>query len=61
MSYIPLARDFRSVLRAQSLERTENVSVTVVDASGVSAQAGQSVYVTAQPAPHTHSSVTYGC
>ncbi len=61
VSYVPLTRDFRSVLAAQSFERTENVSVTVVDANGVPVQAGQSVEVTARPAPGTHSSVTYGC
>jgi hypothetical protein len=59
--YVPLVRDFRSVLSAQSFERTDNVSVTVIDANGVTAQAGQSVEVTASPAPNTHSSVTYGC
>ena len=59
--YVPLARDFRRVQRAQSLQRTESVSVTVVDANGVSAGAGQSVFVTARPAPDTHNSVTYGC
>jgi len=51
--YVPLARDFRRVQRAQSLQRTESVSVTVVDANGVSAGAGQSVFVTARPAPDT--------
>ncbi|PMD33416.1 hypothetical protein L207DRAFT_518185 [Hyaloscypha variabilis F] len=59
--YVPLSRDFRTVLRNLSLERTDNVSVTVVDANGVLAQAGQAIQVTAQPAPQTHSSVTYGC
>ena len=61
VSYVPLVRDFRRVLRAQSLERTESVSVTVIDANGVSVHAGQSVHVTAQPAPDSHHSVTYGC
>ncbi len=61
VSYVPLARDFRSVLRAQSLERTDSVSVTVIDANGVSTQAGQSVHVRAHPAPRSHNSVTYGC
>jgi hypothetical protein len=61
VSYVPLARDFRSVLQAQSFERTDNVSVTVVDANGVRAQAGQSIQVTAHPAPRSHNSVTYGC
>jgi hypothetical protein len=54
-------RDFRRVLGAQSLQRTENVSVTVIDANGVSAHAGRSVQVTARPAPDSHNSVTYGC
>jgi hypothetical protein len=61
VSYVPMARDFRRVLRAQSLERSENVSVTVIDANGIPALAGQSVHVTAHPAPDTHNSVTYGC
>ncbi|MGA2592311.1 MAG: DUF6345 domain-containing protein [Bryobacteraceae bacterium] len=61
VGYVPLVRDFRSVLPAQSFERTDNVSVTVIDANGVSVQAGESVQVTAQPAPRSHSSVTYGC
>jgi Family of unknown function (DUF6345) len=61
VSYVPLARDFRSVLPAQSFERTDNLSVTVVDANGVRAHAGQSVQVTAHPAPRSHNSVTYGC
>jgi hypothetical protein len=59
--YTPLVRDFRSTLRAQSFEKLENVSVTVVDANGISVQAGRSVQVTAHPAPGSHSSVTYGC
>jgi hypothetical protein len=59
--YVPLVRDFRRVLRSQSLQRTENVSVTVVDANGVAAQAGRSVHVTPRPAPESHHSVTYGC
>jgi hypothetical protein len=61
VSYVPLARDFRSVLPAQSFERTDNLSVTVVDANGVRAHAGQSVQVSAHPAPRSHNSVTYGC
>ncbi|HXW26769.1 MAG TPA: DUF6345 domain-containing protein [Xanthobacteraceae bacterium] len=61
ISYVPLVRDFRTVLPAQSFERIENISVTVIDANGVRAQAGQSVQVTAHPAPRSHSSVTYGC
>jgi len=61
VSYTPLVRDFRAILPAQSFERTEYVSVTVVDANGISAQAGQSVRVTAHPAPRSHNSVTYGC
>jgi hypothetical protein len=61
VSYVPLVRDFRRVLGAQSLQRTENVSVTVIDANGVSAHAGRSVQVTARPAPDSHNSVTYGC
>jgi Family of unknown function (DUF6345) len=59
--YVPLVRDFRSILAGQSLERLDAVSVTVFDANGVPAQAGQSVFVTARPAPTPHSSVTYGC
>jgi hypothetical protein len=37
------------------------MSVTVVDANGMLAQAGQTVQVTAQPDSPSHSSVTYGC
>jgi hypothetical protein len=61
VSYQPRTRDLREIIRGHSLRRTEHVSVTVVDANGVSAQADTSLLVTAQPAPHTHSSVTYGC
>lgn len=61
VSYIPLVRDFRDVLPNLSFERTDNISVTIVDANGVLAQAGQVVQVIAQPAPRSHSSVTYGC
>jgi uncharacterized protein DUF6345 len=61
VSYVPLVRDFRNVLAAQSFERVDSVSVTVIDANGVSAQAGHSLQVTAQPAPDSHNSVTYGC
>ena len=43
------------------MERTENLSVTVIDANGVRVQAGDSVLVTAQPAPRSHNSITYGC
>ena len=61
VSYEPLTRDLREILPEQSLRRNERVSVTVVDANGVSAQADTSLLVTARPAPDTHSSVTYGC
>jgi hypothetical protein len=61
VSYIPQVRDYRGVLAAQAMERTQNLSVTVIDANGVRVQAGGSVFVTAQPAPPTHNSVTYGC
>ena len=61
VSYEPLTRDLREILPAQSLRRTEHVSVTVVDANGVSQQADTSLLVTARPAPDTHNSVTYGC
>ena len=61
VSYEPLTRDQREILPAQSLRRTEHVSVTVVDANGVSAQADTSLMVTARPARNTHNSVTYGC
>jgi hypothetical protein len=60
--YVPLVRDFRRILRTQSFERTENISVTVVDANGISAQAGQLIPVTAHPAtPGTRGLITYGC
>lgn len=61
VSYVPQVRDYRGVLAAQAMERTENLSVTVIDANGVRVQAGDSVRVTAQPAPRSHNSVTYGC
>jgi hypothetical protein len=61
VSYEPLTRDLREIIPAQSLVRTEHVSVTVVDANGVSAQADTSLPVTARPAPDTHNSITYGC
>jgi hypothetical protein len=61
VAYEPLTRDLREIIPAQSLARTENVSVTVVDANGVSAQADTSLLVTARPAPDTHNSVSYGC
>ena len=61
VSYEPVTRDLREVIPAQSLARIEHVSVTVVDANGVSAQAITSLPVTARPAPNTHNSVTYGC
>jgi len=61
VSYVPRMRDFRAVLPAQAMERTEHLSVTVIDANGVRVQAGDSVHVTAQPAPPSHNSVTYGC
>ena len=61
VSYEPLTRDLREIIPAQSMRRTERISVTVVDANGVSAQADTSLRVTARPAPDTHSSVTYGC
>jgi len=38
VSYEPVTRDLREVIPAQSLARIEHVSVTVVDANGVSAQ-----------------------
>jgi hypothetical protein len=60
-SYVPQVRDYRSVLTAQAMERTENLSVTVIDANGVRVQAGDSVHATAQPAPPSHNSITYGC
>jgi hypothetical protein len=61
VNYEPLTRDLREIIPAQSVRRTEYVSVTVVDANGVSAQADTSLLVNAQPAPDTHNSVTYGC
>jgi hypothetical protein len=61
VSYVPQVRDYRGVLAAQAMERTENLSVTVIDANGVRVQAGDSVHVTAQPAPSSHNSITYGC
>ncbi|MGO9489355.1 MAG: DUF6345 domain-containing protein [Solirubrobacteraceae bacterium] len=61
VSYEPVTRDLREVIPVQSLARIEHVSVTVVDANGVSAQAITSLPVTARPAPDTHKSVTYGC
>jgi hypothetical protein len=61
ISYVPQVRDYRSVLAAQAMERIENLSVTVIDANGVRVQAGDSVHVTAQPAPRSHNSITYGC
>ena len=33
----------------------------MIDANGVRVQAGDSVLVTAQPAPRSHNSITYGC
>jgi len=59
--YVPLVRDFRSILPGQSLARFDAVSVTVFDANGVPARAGRSVFATARPATPSHSSVTYGC
>lgn len=61
VSYTPLVRDFRAVVPTQSFDRIESLSVTVVDANGVTAQAGWSLPVTAHPAPRSHNSVTYGC
>jgi Family of unknown function (DUF6345) len=61
VSYEPLTRDLRELIPAQSLTRTEHVSVTVVDANGVTAEAGASLLVAARAAPNTHNSVTYGC
>ncbi len=61
VSYVPRVRDYRGVLAAQAMERTESISVTVIDANGVRVQAGDSVQVTAQPAPRSHNSITYGC
>lgn len=60
-TYEPVARDLREIIPAHSLTRVEHLSVTVVDANGVSAQAVTSLGVTARPAPDTHNSVTYGC
>ena len=63
--YTPLVRDHRRTLRAQSFEKTENLTVTVIDANGVSAQAAQAVQVTAHPHPVPAvipaSGPTYGC
>jgi len=61
VQYEPVTRDLRPFIATQSLERTEQVCVTVVDANGVRVQAGASIRVTARPAEETHSSVTYGC
>ena len=61
VSYVPRVRDYRRILPAQSFERTENLSVTVIDSNGVRVQAGRSLPVTAQPAPRSHNSITYGC
>ena len=60
-SYQPVTRDLREIIPTQSLRRTENLAVTVLDANGVAAQAVTSLPVIAQPAPGTHNSVTYGC
>ena len=60
-SYEAVTRDLREIIPAHSLRRTEHLSVTVVDANGVSAQAITSLAVNARPAPDTHNSVTYGC
>jgi hypothetical protein len=60
-SYEPQIRDLRRVLPSQSFARTEQVTVTVVDANGIAAEAATSLPVIAQPAPDTHKSVTYGC
>jgi hypothetical protein len=62
--YIPVVRDYRAILRTQSLERNEHVVVSVIDANGVLIQAEQSVPVLAQPAAGSRGdrgSVTYGC
>jgi hypothetical protein len=61
VSYVPVTRDIREVSANQSLRKREQVSLTVLDANGVPAVAAASILVTAQPAPVTHSSVTYGC
>jgi hypothetical protein len=65
ISYIPRVRDIRRILRSQTLERTENVSITVIDANGVAAQAIQALQVTAHPHPVPAgipaSGPTYGC
>ena len=61
VSYAPITRDLREIIPSHSLARTEHVSVTVVDANGVSAAATTSLPVTARPARNTHNSVTYGC
>jgi hypothetical protein len=60
-SYEPVTRDLREIISTHSLRRSERVSVTVVDANGVSAQAFTSLAVQARPAPETHNSITYGC
>ena len=61
VTYTPVMRDQRRVMRAQTLQRTETVTVTVIDANGIPAHATHTLHVTAQPAPDTHNSVTYGC
>jgi Family of unknown function (DUF6345) len=61
VSYEPQTRDLRHVIPSQSFARTEHVTVTVVDANGVTAEAMTSLPVVARPAPDTHNSVTYGC
>jgi hypothetical protein len=61
VSYEPQTRDLRHLIPSQSMARTEYLSVNVVDANGVTAEAMTSVPVIARPAPDTHNSVTYGC
>jgi hypothetical protein len=61
VSYEAVTRDLRHIIPTHSLTRTERVSVTVIDANGVSVQAQTSLPITARPAPDTHNSVTYGC
>jgi hypothetical protein len=61
VTYEPVTRDLRPFISAQSLERREQVCVTVIDANGVRVHAGGSVFATARPVEETHSSVTYGC
>jgi hypothetical protein len=61
VSYEPLTRDLRQIIPVQSFARIERVSVTVVDANGVSTQADASLPVSVRPAPDTHNSITYGC